>query len=130
MTTGNSVNVQNFVQMYTVTGVDGKVVAATKIMSTSGQGRFTPLSITFELANVAGYVSAITASVGTNAILYNDVMLAVAIPTITTVNSLQTNSLSTNAISIPPSTDVYLNITVAAVAGTFNLKVSITGFYN
>lgn len=112
---------------YTVTGIDAKTVAATTLFTTDGGARFHPLFIVVEVTAATALTIGGTASIGTNAATYTNVLAALT--TGTTVNSMLPNALSALTDSIAPGTAVKFNLTVAATGTSGVLSVVVVGFY-
>lgn len=111
-----------------VTGVVGTVQAATLIFTPAA--RFTPVSVVFELMSVTGFAVVATASIGTNSAAYNNLLVASALTGLSAANNIINFNVTALTSSVASGTGVYVNVSVAATATTYVLKVSIVGFYN
>lgn len=118
-----------FLRSYTLEGVDGTSLASTPIFTTENGRRFRVLSTIFELTNTSGFVSVATCSIGTNAVTYNNILAVTALTAVSTANAGLQQNILTVVDSIAPSTEVRVNISVAAVATTYFLKVTLIGYY-
>jgi hypothetical protein len=124
-----SYNFPNSLIYYTVSGIDGKATASTKICTTSGT-RFTPVSLIVECTNVDTFAVAASASVGTNSTDYNNVLAITAFTGVGVLNSTLQIPISALSTSVAAVTDIYLKITTGATATTLTLKVTLVGVYN
>lgn len=117
---------QNLVA-YVVTGVDIKSATSTTIFTTDEGGRFHPLFVVVELTSASSLTIGGTASVGTNASSYNNIMPAAV--TGTTLNKMLPNALSALTDSVAPNTAVKLNISIAATGTSGTLSCTVVGYY-
>lgn len=128
MATNNAVNVQNFVQMFNVMGINSKSTGATQIFTPTAQ--FTPLDVVFELTGSSAVISVASCSIGTNAASYNDILPISILTGLTSLNNILRFPLNALISSIAQSTGIFVNVTTGAVATTYQIKCSITGYYN
>lgn len=122
-TTGQNTCVE---RLGTAIGVDCTATGAT-ILATIEAGRtFIPMFARVRLTSVAGFVSAPTISIGTNASAYDSIQPAIALTGLDTADEVYALSFGT---IVPAATaDVYLNVTVAAF-GSYTVSVDIFGYY-
>jgi len=127
----DGVHIGGYLSKISVSGVNGKTQAATLIGTTENQGRrFYPLFIMVEVTAANTIAVAATASVGTNASSYNNVLTASALTGLTSANaSLAFVPTLTAIASVSPGTGIFLNVTTGATATTCTLKASVLGYY-
>lgn len=87
--------------------------------------RFVCMDMTIELNLVSGLVSCPTISVGTNSINYDNVLSPLLL-TQTNVNDISIHRIP---ISLDGSSSLKVNITNAANATEYQIKVLITGYF-
>jgi len=126
MVIGNATNNRLFT--YSVSGIDGKTTGSTLLFTPISQ--FTPVSVTTELNSVSGFVTVASYSIGTNGASYNNILGISALTGVLAANNLLNFPVVTLVSSVASGTGIYVNITSGAVATTYVLKVSITGFYD
>lgn len=96
--------------------------------SNSGR-RFHPMWIIVEVTDADAITVAATCSFGTNDPDYNNVLAAAALTGLTALNRESKQALSAATDSVAPSTDVKVNVTVAAVATTCTARIDAVGYY-
>lgn len=113
----------------TLTGLDGKTAASTKIDTTSIGLRFVPMAIHIEPTTVTGLVSVSSLSIGTNSASYDNIVPITALTGLTSANIVLNLDPSLLSSSIATGTDIYVKITTVAVGTTYTLSISVLGFY-
>lgn len=113
----------------TKNGIDGKTTGATVIGTTDPKMRFVPLYVSAEPTGVSGLVTVSSLSVGTNSATFNNILVATALTGAITANFLVNTPITALSPSVVPGTSISVNITVGAVGTTYNLRVSVIGFY-
>lgn len=126
MTNANQTN--DRLQCFSLTGIDGKTTGATLIFTPTS--RFTPLIVSTELTTVSGFVSVSSLSFGSNGASYNNILAISAMTLVVAANNVLNFPVSALATSVAAGTGIFVNVTSAAVATTYTIKVSITGFYD
>jgi hypothetical protein len=112
-----------------VSGINGKTVAATQIGTTfAGGTRFYPTLAIVEIEAVTALTVLPTVSIGTNSATYNNICAAAPLTGIAAVGDT-TRLAFTNPIAALNGVDVYLNVSVGATATTLTLKVILFGFH-
>lgn len=115
-------------------GINAAATGSTQIGTTdNGTERFYPTMVVFHIATIGGTVTIpITASIGTNASSYTNILAATLQTALTSQNVMGVNGmvLGTPA-SIPPNTAIYVNITIAlgGIAPTGTVDVDLIGYY-
>lgn len=115
---------------------DAKVTGVKDLFDTM-QTPFMPFFMVLHLRGVTGFTSVPTVSVGTNAPTYNNVLAATALTGLDAEGEYIRLPIGTELGSsgafrgIAPGSSVSLkaNVTVAAVATTYDLEVCIVGAY-
>lgn len=111
-----------------VTGINGKTVAATKIGTTfAGGTKFYPSLIIIEIEAVTALTVLPTISIGTNGAAYNNICAAAILTGVAAVGDT-TRLVFANPIAALNGADIYLNISVGATATTLTLKAFVFGF--
>jgi hypothetical protein len=87
---------------------------------------FTPILVCVQLIGVTQLTSACTMSLGIVSPNFTDIMPSTALTALTGVgNSL--NIMINSPTAIPMNSQIFANITVPAIASTFQIKVTIIG---
>jgi hypothetical protein len=109
--------------------INGKTVGNTKMTTGSAQ-RFIPVMLRLETIAISGLVTAPNFAIGTNSPTYNNIfnpgVLSSLIPNV--VNNLKGYEFAEVA-SLAPSTDIYVRVSVAAVATTYQFRPDLIGYY-
>lgn len=106
--------------------IDCTATGATLLAAVESSRVFIPTSAHVRLVTVAGFVTAPTVSIGTNASAYDSIQPAIALTGLDTADEVYVLSFGT---IVPAATaDVYLNVTVAAF-GSYAVNVDIFGYY-
>lgn len=115
----------------TKVNIDAKSIAATLIFTTKDSAeRFYPLFVLIKVSSASSISLVPVASLGTNASSYNNIVTAITFTGLTSLNSMIKNDLGTSMISsVPPNTDIYMNITNGATATTMLIDVTLIGYY-
>lgn len=114
----------------TATGIDATAVAATTIFTTEASRTFVVTDVIFRITAATGFISAATASIGTNASTYNDILTATALTGVSAVNNFIKPPVGAAVLpAVPASTALKVNITVGAVATGLTLAVDVFGYY-
>jgi hypothetical protein len=100
----------------------------TLIAVTEPNKRFYIINSMVELTAVSTFTSAAIISIGYTASAYADLASAQS----TTISTLVRKGLTNNGtlFSVAPSTSLYVNVSVGAVAGSYTLNVYLMGFYS
>lgn len=110
----------------TTYNVPGTVLGSTLIFTPLA--RFTPLMCNVELTNVSALVGAATISIGSNGTSYNNILGLTALASLAGINACVNISIPT-PVSVAANTGIYVRVTTAALATTFNFKVTLIGTY-
>lgn len=113
---------------FTLTGVDATATGAT-LIDTTESGRFVPIFINLEATNVVGFTSVPSVSIGSNSPNFDDLLAITALTDVDTTNETTSPPLVSPYISHPSSTGLSINVTTAAVATTYTLRVTLVGIY-
>lgn len=113
----------------TLTGLDLTQTGATKIGTTDANNRFVPLFAHIELTAVTGFTSVPSVSVGTNSPNYDNGIPITTLTNMNTVNQMVMQQYANLKKSVSAGTDVYVNVTTAAIATTYIGRITILGFY-
>jgi hypothetical protein len=113
--------------------VNGKATGLTKIYTTEASTlKFYPTGVVIRATNISGVTTQPTASVGTNSTAYNNIVTGSLLNTLLNTLSVGSGSPQPASIStpIPGNTDIYVNVTIAAIATNYSYTVEIIGFYD
>lgn len=128
MVTNNSVNTQfpvRFVQY--ITGLDLTSNGSTKIFTTPNWiNSFIAESIAVQISTSNTFISAASISLGSNGASYNNILAITALTGLSVVGNYLHIPIVALAGGIPPSTDVFVNVT-AAVATALTGKILVFG---
>jgi len=113
---------------YTLTGINIKTTGATTVFTTDNGPRFHPLFVIFEITTAVALTIGATLSLGITSVAFADIAAAVVIGT--TANKMLPNALSALIDSIPPNTDVKVNVSIAATGTSGTARVDIIGYYD
>jgi hypothetical protein len=122
-------NYEKPVVTYTSAVIDATVLGTTTVATTDPTGRFVPITTVIELVAVAGYVSSPT--MNTSIATWNG-----STEPMSTLHDYFYAAVNDGAAGIagittvPPSTALTVTVDTAATATTYNVRVSITGFYH
>lgn len=106
--------------------IDCTATGATLLAAVESSRVFIPTSAHLRLVTVAGFVTAPTVSIGTNATDYDSIQAAVVLTGLDTASEVYTVSFGT---VVPAATsDVYIKVTSAAV-GSYTAIVDLVGYY-
>jgi len=108
--------------------VDGTSVGNTLLFTVPSGKTFVPLTASYVLSTVSGLAIVSTISMGSNSSTYNNISSA----TLLTGLSTQGEALNINLSSpqtVSGSTDIFVRVSIASTATTYNLKASIIGYY-
>lgn len=112
---------------YVKTGIDVKTTGTTTVCTTDSGRRFHPLFVIFEMTAASSLTVGATLSLGVTAAAYADIVAAVVIGT--AANKMLPNAITALVDSIPASTDVKVNVSVAAVGTSGTARVDLLGYY-
>jgi len=112
----------------TLSSLNGKNTGSTKVFTPS-VGNFFTTGVSFSLTSVSGLVVAPTVTVGTNASSYDDILPVSALTLLTTVNNYLYIPITTQSKMASSGTDIFVKVTIGAIATTYTLSVSLSGFY-
>jgi len=116
--------------LFKVTGIDGKVVAATLVATTAtGRGRFVVSNIDLIATALDTLTGAPTVSVGANGTDYDDVVPATELVEISANGVDHLSEIAGHQATVAENTGIYLNNTTGATATTLTLTVVINGYY-
>lgn len=115
-------------QIIRIENVNGKSSGSTLMQASSQLGKFYPINVAFEIVDVSGLITAATVSIGTNSTTYNNIMAATLLTNLTAILDIRNITLNTGLVVLPASTDVYLKVTGAATATTFDFNVYLLGW--
>lgn len=117
---------KNTIKRYTKKNINATVNAATLLFTTENDGkRFIITNIIIETTSISGFISVATLSIGTNASVYTNIVATTA--TASVINNNTNNGVITS--SVAANSDVYVNITIPAVATTNLIRVDVIGYY-
>jgi hypothetical protein len=110
--------------------MDGKTIDNYVFFQTEdSQGNFYPTDLIFTLEAISGLITPPSVSVGTNPSNYNNIVSATTLTGLASPGETYTVSLNTVVGSTPPTTQVYVRVSVAAVATTYLFRAHFTGHY-
>lgn len=111
------------------TGIDGTAIANTTMGTTeNGTRRFYPTAAMLTLTGVAGFLAVATASIGISGPNYTDILAAVALTGMSSLNNLIRSALL-SGVSVAPNTPIVLRISVGAAATTYTVRACLEGYY-
>ncbi len=113
---------------YILTGVDLKTTGTTIVFTTDSGRRFHPLFVVFEVTAATAITIGATVSLGITSAAFADIVAAVVVST--AANKMLPNALSALLDSIPPGTDVKVNVSVAATGTSGTMRVDVIGYYD
>lgn len=100
------------------------------IVTTDPKMRFEFYEVVAELVSGSGITTGPTISIGVTASSYDDQVSSFSLSSITTTNEISISSAGgSSAKSIAPSTGIYVNVTTAASATTYNIRLILVGVY-
>lgn len=109
--------------------VNGKTVGNTLMFTSDASKRFIPTGVNVSLLNVSGLALVATLSVGTNSTNYNNVSASTLLTGLSTQTQVLALPLIGNLNSIPAGSAVYVRVSIGSTATTYDLNVSLTGYY-
>lgn len=110
--------------------INAKSTGSTQICVTDPNMRFEIWHIIAVAVNVAGATFGPVISIGVTSAAYSDQLSTLSLGSITTNNgSTVTNAGGATAKSIASSTGIFVNVTSAATATTYNLNIFLCGIY-
>ncbi len=101
----------------------------TLIFTTASTTRFVPTSITISLNAVSGLSLVATVSVGSNASSYDNISSATLLTGLSVLNNIFRPSISSTGPTIAPDTPVYCRVSIPSTASTYQLIVTVVGYY-
>lgn len=129
--TGTATQIEQVVMKETLVSVDGTQTGVTLIFEAAADlGNFYPTQIVISPVAIDTVISVATLSVGSDDPSYKDVLSAVALTNLTTVDKFTVFDVDTIATAVPPSGRVCVNILTGAVATSYVLKIVVLGFYD
>lgn len=120
-----------FLQSISLTGIDAKTAASTKIGTTeNGTQRFYPIYLVVTCTAATSISVVPTLSIGTNSSSYNNIVTATSMAGITSANTFLTTFVIAALGSVAASTDIYTNISLGATATAMTIKIDLFGLYS
>lgn len=117
-------------QIFSQTNINAKTVAATSLGTTENAGRrFYPIYLTFVVRTSSNFTVEPTFSVGTNSTSYDDIKTSTNLEPMPDANFFVRYDPDVVVSSVAPNTAIYLNITTGATATTYQIDVSLYGYY-
>lgn len=109
--------------------IDGTEISTILIQTTNEDKIFAPQFVSVELQNLSGFVSVPTLQVGINEADYNNWLSSTVLTSMTTERQQNIYQIPNLALTAFGGTNIYVNITLGAVATSYLLRVSVQGFY-
>lgn len=115
---------------FAVTNLDAKTTGATLIGTTRASGeKFYPLFIVARVRTADTIAVVATASVGTNATDYNNIIAATVLTNLSTVDKFLRWDVTLATSNVAASTGIYFKVTIGATATTMAIDVHVAGYY-
>lgn len=120
------------VQVYSVKNIDATSTGQTLIVTPNPMygGRFIVSSAFIQLKTVSGLTTPPIVSIGTLAGSYINIITDTALTGLTTQNYLFPLPLNAIPFSVATNSNIYLNVSTAAVSTTYTINCIIEGIYN
>lgn len=119
----------NYIAVW-VRNIDAKIAGNSLIAHVpQSKGPFFVEFVAARLAAISTLTTVPTVSVGTNNPNYDNLVAATPMTGINVVNNLARPSLVAKSGIVPADTDVYVRVSIGAVATTYTIDVSIIGFF-
>ncbi|MCK5602402.1 hypothetical protein KAR91_11045 [Candidatus Pacearchaeota archaeon] len=111
--------------------IDGTALASTLIKTTRDDGKlFVPQQVFAVLRTVSGFTSVPSLSLGTNSTDYDNICAIGAMTTVDAADELIPYAILAPVQAVAANTGIYVKITTAAVATTYDIDVIVMGFYH
>ncbi len=108
--------------------VDGKTTGPLTLFTTNEEGPFVPTQLIAGVIGIAGFTSVPTMSLGTNSPNFNNIIAATPLTGLNALGKYAVLAIASGT-AVPSLTLIQFNITVAAVATTYQLGFNLIGYY-